>query len=164
MRKIIVSMVLLASQSVLALPDDRQKVAQLSAETADLNQQDHRGIYTGDVQFDQGTTHLRAAKAITEGDQHNKLTYAIAFGDKQELAHFWTQTALDKPLLHAYAREIRYYPDKHLIKLVGDARVEQGDNSFTAPTISYDTLKQHVISKSDGTTRTVIIFHPEKKS
>lgn len=157
------SLLFLTSQTILAMPDDRDKVAQLAADTADLNQQTHRGVYVGNVEFDQGTTHLRAVKVITEGNQQNKLTFAIAFGDKNNPAHYWEQTAIDKPLLHAYANEIRYYPDRHVIELIGDARVVQGEDSFSAPKISYDTIKKHVIAKSDGKTRTLIIMHPGKK-
>lgn len=154
---------LLAWQTLSAMPDDREKVMELSADAADLSQQTHRGVYEGHVELDQGTTHLRAARAVTEGNQQNKLVVAIAEGDNDNQAHYWTQTALDKPLLHAYADTIRYYPDKHLIELIGNARVEQGDNSFSAPKISYDTVKQHVLSQSDGKSRTLIVIHPEKK-
>lgn len=162
-RFLVLTASLLASQIILAMPDDRTKVAQLAADTADLNQQTHRGEYVGDVQFDQGTTHLRAAKAITEGDKQNKLLFAVAFGDKNKQAHYWEQTAIDKPLLHAHANEIRYYPDRHLIELIGNALVVQGDDSFAAPKISYDTEKQHVVAKNDGKSRTIIIMHPGKK-
>lgn len=163
--KIIISLFfLILSPYSLAMPDDRQQIAHLSANSADLNQSSHKGTYIGDVQFDQGTTHLRALKAITEGDQQNKLIFAVAFGDSVTPAHYWEQTALDKPLLHAYANEIRYYPERHLIELIGDARVVQGEDSFSAPKIRYNTLKKHVIGETDGKTRTVIIMHPEKKT
>jgi lipopolysaccharide export system protein LptA len=146
-----------------ALPEDRQKNLELSADSADLNQQIHRGEYSGNVQLDQGSTHLRAAHALTEGDKQNKLVMAEANGNGKEPAHFWTLTAVDKPPLHAYADTIRYFPDRHLVELIGNARVIQGDNSFNAPKISYDTLKQHVVSTSDGKNRTTIIIHPVKK-
>ncbi|RMX21154.1 lipopolysaccharide transport periplasmic protein LptA [Legionella jordanis] len=152
------------SLNSFALPDDREKVAELSADTADLNQQNHRGVYQGNVSFDQGTTHLRAAKAITEGNAQNKLSLAIATGDETAQAHYWVTTALDKPPLHAYADMIRYYPDRHLVELIGNAKVSQGDNSFSGPKISYDIEKQQVISKGDGRNRTKIIIHPEKKT
>jgi lipopolysaccharide export system protein LptA len=154
---------ILASKLSLAMPDDREKIIELSADSADLNQQTHRGEYIGSVQFDQGTTHLRATKAVTKGDKQNKLVFAIANGNEKEQAHYWEQTAIDKPLLHAYADIIRYYPNRHLIELIGNARVSQGDSSFAAPQISYDTLKQHVFSKSDGKTRVTIVVHPGKQ-
>lgn len=155
-------MLLLISNACFALSDDREKTLELLADSADLNQQTHRGEYTGNVQLDQGTSHLRAANAVTEGSAQNKLVLAIAKGEGKEQAHFWTLTELNKPPLHAYADEIRYHPDNHLIELIGNARVVQGDNSFSASKISYDTLKQHVVSKSDGKTRTTIIIHPGK--
>ncbi len=144
------------------MPDDREKTLQLSANTADLNQQTHHGNYIGKVELDQGTTHLRAAKAITKADKQNKLILAQANGTPKEQAHLWTLVALDKPPLHAYADLIKYLPDKHQIELIGNARVIQGDNSFSAPKIIYDTVEQHVVSKSDGNKRTTIIIHPGK--
>lgn len=150
--------------SSYALPEDRNQVAHISADTADLNQQTHRGEYEGDVQFDQGTSHLRSNKVITLGNEKNELIFATAFGSKAELAHFWEQTALDKPPLHAYAEEIRYYPLKHLIELIGHARVVQGEDSFAAPSIRYDTLKQQVITQAKNNERTEIIIHPGKRS
>lgn len=65
--------------------------------------------------------------------------------------------------MHAYADTIRYYPLRHLIELIGNARVEQGKNSFSAAKISYDTEKQHVLSQGNGNKRIIIIYHPEKK-
>ncbi|WED43895.1 lipopolysaccharide transport periplasmic protein LptA [Legionella cardiaca] len=161
---VIFFLLILVNITSFAMPDDREKIAELAADSADLNQQTHRGEYVGRVEFNQGTTHLRAAKAITEGNQQNKLILAIALGDETEQAHYWTQTALNKPLLHAYADMIRYYPERHLVELIGNARITQGDNSFAGPKISYDTEKQHVISKGDTKNRTTIIIHPEKKS
>ncbi len=147
-----------------AMPDDREKILTLSADSADLNQQTHQGEYIGNVQLDQGTTHLRAASARTDGDKQNKLVLAIAKGNKKEQAHFWVITELNKPALHAFADLIQYFPERNVVELIGNAKVAQGDNSFTAPKIIYDTVKQHVVSKSDGKTRTTIIIHPGKKA
>ncbi|KTD20723.1 lipopolysaccharide transport periplasmic protein LptA [Legionella londiniensis] len=146
----------------LALPNDREQVLMLQADTADLNQETHRGIYIGDVQLDQGTTHVRAAEAITVGDANNKLVMAKATGNQDAQAHYWSTPENGKPPLHAYADEIYYYPDKHLIKLIGNARVEQGKNSFSAPEIIYDTEKQHVVTQKNNKARATIIIHPEK--
>lgn len=144
-----------------ALPNDRFQIMQLSANSAELIQEQHLGIYTGNVQMDQGSTHLRADQAMTKGNQENKLIEAIATGSQDEPAHYWTLTATDKPPLHAYANKICYYPEQHLIKLIGEAHIEQGNDSFSAPEIIYDTLHQHVLTKSRGQSRTTIIIHPE---
>lgn len=155
---------LLVTGITSALPSDKEKVMHVVSDSADLSQQNHKGSYTGNVEFVQGTTNLHADNAITEGNLKNQLTLAIANGSKGKQAHYWTETGPGKPPFHAYADTIKYYPLKHLIELVGNARVEQGPNSISAAKISYDTLEQHVVSESKGTTRTTIILYPEKKS
>lgn len=146
-----------------ALPSDKEQVMHVTADSADLSQQNHKGIYTGNVEFIQGTTNLHAANAITEGNKKNQLTLAIANGTKGKQAHYWTESDPNKPPFHAYADTIHYYPLRHMIELIGNARIEQGSNSLSAAKITYDTVAQHVVSQSDGKTRTTIILYPEKK-
>ncbi len=146
-----------------ALDTDKEQIMHVVADSADLSQQNHKGIYTGNVEFEQGTTNLHAAQAITEGNKENQLTLAIANGSKGKQAHYWTESGPNKPPFHAYADTIRYYPLRHFIELIGNARVEQGTNSLSAAKITYDTVAQHVVSHSDGKTRTTIILYPEKK-
>lgn len=156
-------LLLLLTHFCFALPEDRKQILQLRADTADINQETHTGIYTHHVELDQGSTHLRAFHAMTKVNQKNKFIEATADGDKNDQAHFWTLTDEKKPPLHAWANTIRYLPEDHLIQLIGNARVEQGLDSFSAPSINYDTLHKHVISQSNGQGRTVIIFHPESR-
>jgi lipopolysaccharide export system protein LptA len=134
------------------------------ADSADLSQQNHKGMYTGHVELIQGTTNLQANKAVTLGNEKNQLVLAIASGVKGKQAHYWTMTDPKKPPLHAYADTIRYYPIRHLIKLTGNARVEQGNDSFAAAEITYDIENHHVLSNGTGKKRITIIYHPEKKA
>ncbi|MBA2649110.1 MAG: lipopolysaccharide transport periplasmic protein LptA [Legionella sp.] len=154
---------MLISGIVHALATDKEQPIQVFADSANLSQKEHQGIYTGNVQFNQGSTHIRADNAITKVTDKNQLTLAIANGSKNNQAHYWAETEANKPPLHAYADSIRYYPQRHLIELKGAARVVQGNNSFSAAIITYDTIKQHVVSQSEGTLRTNIIIYPEKK-
>jgi len=156
------STLLLCTNITFALPTDKDQIVELRAGSADINQQTHKGIYLDDVQLDQGSTHIRAHKAITTGNEKNQLILAVIKGNQNAPAHYWTIPAENKPPMHAYADTMNYYPERHLIELIGNARVEQGNNSFAAPAITYDTLGQHIVSKSTGTARTTIIFHPEK--
>ncbi|QLZ69599.1 lipopolysaccharide transport periplasmic protein LptA [Legionella sp. PC1000] len=154
---------LMFSSFAYALTEDKEKVMHVMADSADLSQQEHKGIYTGNVELVQGTTNLQASKAVTLGNKKNQLEVAIATGTSEKQAHYWTITDPNKPPVHAYADTIRYYPLRHLIELIGNARVEQGENSFSAAKISYDTEKQHVLSQGNGSKRITIIYHPEKK-
>ena len=156
-----VSILLLITPLCFALPTDKNEILNFRANSADINLETHLGTYKDKVELDQGSTHLRASRAMTEVDEKNKLIKVIAEGSKTDQAHFWTLTDEKKPPVHAYANIIRYFPEKHLIQLIGRARVEQGNDSFSAPTIDYDTLHQHVLSQSHSQAQTVIIIHPE---
>lgn len=153
---------LFAANACFALPEDKKQIMQFSADFADLNQQSYIGTFKGHVEIDQGTTHVRATEVITKGNAKKQLMKATIKGNNALQAHYWTLPEIAKPIVHAYADTMHYYPEKHRIELIGHARVEQGNNSFTAPSIIYDTLHQHVISKRDGEARTTIIIHPEK--
>lgn len=145
-----------------ALPEDAQQRLQFSASRAELSDHTHTGTLIGDVTLDQGSTHVRGTKALTQGNTSNQLVKAIIEGDLKHQAHYWTLTTKNKPILHAYADIIYYYPQQHRIELVGHAKVAQGNDAFTAAQIQYDLLHQQVFSKSDGQTRTNIIIHPGK--
>lgn len=149
---------------VYALPNDKEQVMNVVADSANLSQQNHTGTYHGHVEFAQGTTHIHATQAITQGNEKNQLILARAHGTKNNQAHYWTKPDANKPEFHAYADTISYFPLKHLIELKGHARVEQGKDSMSAAIITYDTEKQKVLTQSDGTNRTLIVFHPKKPS
>lgn len=155
-------LLLVMATSAQALPTDKEQVMHVVADSANLSQQNHTGTYTGHVEFIQGTTNIHATKAITKGNNKNQLTLAIASGTKEAQAHYWTQSETGKPPFHAYADTITYYPLRHIIELKGNARIVQGDNSMSAALITYDTIKQHIITQSSGTTRTTIVFHPKQ--
>lgn len=157
---------LVFGNAAFALETDSREPLELKASSADINQTEHKGTYTNGIEFDQGTTHIRADRAITKTDENNKLTQAIIYGNKQSQAHYWTQMEKGKPDLHAYADIIKYYPDKKIIKLIGNAKVKQGENLFTAPKISYDIEKRHIVSSkmANNSGKTVIIFHPPRKN
>jgi len=147
-----------------ALTADKEQTMHVMADSADLNQQTHKGTYLGNVELIQGTTNVQANKAITIGNEKNQLMVAIASGVPGKQAHYWTTTDPAKPPVHAYADTIKYFPLKHLIELIGNAKVEQGANSFSADKITYDIVNQHVISNGTKKQRITIIYHPEKKS
>lgn len=144
-----------------SLPTDKQQTLHFTAGFASINQKTHRGYFRDGVQFSQGTTHLQAFRAIAVTNNKNQLIKAIVYGNKQ--AHFWTQMSSSQQDFHAYADVIYYYPDKHLLKLCGNASVIQADNVFKAPKISYDLLQQHVLSTRDLTARPTIIVYPKQE-
>ena len=163
-KSLLLGWLLCISQLCVALPNDNTQVLHVQAGAADINQHTLRGTYINDVQLTQGSTHLHASEASTTTDSEHQLILAIIKGSDKKQAHYWTKPDVNKPIVHAYADVIKYYPKQHLIELTGHARVIQGKNSFSAPTIRYDTINQHVMSNGvAGHERTRLIFYPEGK-
>lgn len=144
-----------------ALPEDSRAILELRSGKVTFDQKKHYGVFSDHVELDQGSTHIRAFKVITETNDKNQLVKAIIMGQAKELAHYWSLMAENKPPVHAYADQIEYYPNEHLIKLIGHAHIEQGTNSFSAPKITYNIETQKVLTEAKKDQRTLIIFHPE---
>lgn len=146
-----------------ALPDDREKMAELNADHVEISAQAYEGIYSGHLHFSQGSTHLTADEAKTVTNKTHELVYAIAISHAPNLSHFWTIPKAGAPTLHAYAKRIEYYPKKNLVILAGDAKILQNQHELSAPIIELNTLNQHLITKKTPQSRTKIIFHLEEK-
>ncbi|MDF1828407.1 MAG: lipopolysaccharide transport periplasmic protein LptA [Legionellaceae bacterium] len=149
--------------NAFALTSDRSKPVYFSAGHASLDEKTGEGHYSDGVSIDQGSTHLRAFEAFTMINTKHEFTRAIAHGDKQKQAHFWTSTSPDKPPLHAYADTLSYDPLENKLELVGHARIIQGENILSAPTISYDTKAERLITtaSSDKKQGTVMLLNPK---
>lgn len=84
---------------------------------------------------------------------------AVAEGNGKIPAHYWELTDPNKPELHAYADIIRIFPQQKLVYLIGHAKVIQGEDSYEAPEIEYNSEKQQVFSPKKSQGRTVIVIH-----
>lgn len=145
---------------IYALPEDSKAPLTVHADFADLNQSQHRGIYKGHIELDQGTTHIRAISASTMTNKKNQLVQAIIKGDSSTQAHYWVLPQQDKPVLHAYANKICYCPLTHTIVLSGNAKVIQGQNRITAATIYYNSQTQHLVTPQHANEQTIITVYP----
>lgn len=163
MMKLLIAIILLILNNYVIANSNTQPL-EIYAQKVKIDQARHKSEYIGNVRISQGETHLLAQKAILYSTNDNKIKKALAFGDsKNTQAHYWTQLSINKPPLHAYANMIIYNPDSHVIKLIGNARVVNGDNILMATKINYNTLTQHVIAQGNQETQVFIsLKHVEK--
>lgn len=110
--------------------------------------------YTGDANIVQGDLEISAAKIqIFSKDQ--SISKVIAIGNKNKLAHYKQNQTNQPYFIEATAQNITYFIDKQLVRLVGEAHLVQGFESFSGGVLNYDIKRDKVIaSKSkDGTQR-----------
>ncbi len=152
----------LISSAAFALEDDQNQPISVQADSVTIDNKVGKSQYEGNVAVQNGSTHLTAAKAVVYTTKENSIKEAIAYGAGKVQAHYWTMTDPKKPELHAYADMIQIFPDKHLVYLIGNAKVNQGDDSYQAPKIEYNSETQHVFSPQSTHGRTTIVIHPQQ--
>jgi len=132
--KIILSLLLIIAFScnIYALTEDLSLPVSIEANFADINQEDKIGIYKKNVKIQQGSTNITSELAHVFLDNSDKLEKAIAFGNKDIKAHFWTKPKPDQEILHAYAKTIELYPQKRFILLKDESHINQAKSHITS--------------------------------
>lgn len=144
-----------------ALPEDSEKTIHIVANSTEFNYKTGLDVYEGNVQIDQGTTHVKADKLITQKDEHHHIVSAIAYG----LAHLAEYTTIPKAgdvNLNAKAKIIRYFPTTSTIILEENVTVTQGKNSFHGPHIIYNMKNQTVSAPASKNGRASIVIEPKQ--
>lgn len=141
------------------LSGDNAKLIHIASDKAFIYYQQGIGIYEGNAHATQGSRVLTGNK-ITLYQQQPKggLEKIIVLGAP---AHYsFSPQAENEKRVDAYAKEMRYQPDQHLIILTGNARLTQGQNTFTGNKITYNTLTATVYTPSSEGIRPSLIIEP----
>ncbi len=162
MRRILnVICILFLLGNAYALPNDREQLMHIDADSYELNYKTGIDVYEGNVKVDQGTTHLIADRLVTEKNKDRKMISAIAYGVGQ-LAEFTTIPKEGEQLFHAKAKVIKFYPETSLVQLEEDVMVTQGENSFHGPIILYNMKDQIVSTPASKNGRATIIINTKQ--
>lgn len=155
-------LLLILSFPTYALSSDSKLPMNISSDTVDFNSKTGITIFTGDVNMDQGTTHLKADKVTVYRHPDGEIQKIIAIGLP---AHYRTLPKENDDTMDAYGNTIEYYPDKEQAVILGNGLVQQGKNTFTSPHIIYDLAKETVISRSTSSGgKSQLILQPKRTS
>jgi lipopolysaccharide export system protein LptA len=153
--------VLLFAKVSYALTTDKQQPMHITTNFAHWDGNTNTTTLVGKVVIIQGTTTVTADKLVLFSDKQNQIKQAIATGN---LASYTTTTDISKPQLHAVAQTIQYFPPTGEIILIGQAHVQQGYNTVSAPKLVYNMNAQTVVSPATPNGRTTIVIQPQQIS
>jgi lipopolysaccharide export system protein LptA len=151
-------------QKTFALESDRDAPLQLQADQAFCQQKENVCVYTGNVIFDQGSSHLAAPKLVIYQDGNAGINKIVATGTPASyhtITESKSKTTAPTPI-DAIANTIEFYPLKSLVILLGNAKITQEKNTFQGEHIEYDMNKQTIYSAATKNSRTVIVVEPNK--
>lgn len=158
--KLLTLPLLLACACAQALPTDRDQPVQVSANSARFSERTGIATYTGDVLVKQGTLEIRASEIVITTDKKGAIASIVSKGNP---AHYQQQTDPKKGTVNADAQRIDYDAKNEIITLTGNARLKQDGSSFSGQTITYNSLRQQVDAKGDGTNRVQLVFPPQAR-
>lgn len=137
-----ISIVLAASTSCWALPNDSEQDLLLESQTLEYNEPLGTITYSGDVLMQQGSMKILADKVIIHGNI-DRATKVTAIGKP---AHFQQTPQVGEEPVQAQANELEYTVSSKSLLLQGDALLEQEGTSLSGNRIEYDV--QHSVVKA----------------
>lgn len=158
----VLSLSALVCTASFALSSDSQQKIHITANTTTYNFKTGETLFQGNVQADQGSTHLTADHLITKTNSSHQIEEIIAYGNATTRAHYSTQPRTDQALMHAYGDIIQYYPLTANVTLQKHVTVAQGENSFQGELILYNMSEQTITVPPTPSGRAVLVYNPDK--
>jgi lipopolysaccharide export system protein LptA len=156
---LILSLCLCIPGAARALSSDRDQPIYIEADRAELDKQQGVSVYTGNVQLDQGTLHLRGDK-MTVYNTGGNIDRVILVG---EPATYRQRPDNKRQDVFAEAKHMEYDTASDSITLVEDARVwQENGNQFRSERIVYHIADDRVQAGSgSGKDRVRITLQPK---
>lgn len=143
-----------------ALPSDRDQPVQVAANSARFNEKTGIATYSGAVVVKQGTLEIRADEITITTDKKGAIQTTVATGKP---ARYQQQVDPQKGPVTAEAGRIDYDANNEIITLTGNARLKQDGSSFQGSVITYNSPRQQVDAKGDGSNRVQLVFPPQAR-
>lgn len=144
-----------------ALSSDREQPVHIKADQVVLDEREGVSHYTGNVQLDRGSLHLRGDR-MTVHQRGRELQRIDVNGSP---AYFSQLPDGESTPVEAWARHITYRSAEDRLVLEGEARVRQSGNLFQGGHIVYDTARSRVnASGGEQRERVHVIIQPEERN
>ncbi|GGB83603.1 lipopolysaccharide export system protein LptA [Marinobacterium zhoushanense] len=149
-----------AAPSVLALPEDRSEPINISADSASINEKTGVTVYSGRVEISQGSMKIRGDRIELYRSGDGDVDRIVAIGKP---AQFEQQPKADEPVTHAYGLRMEYRISAQTVTINEQAKVEQGQDTFTGERIVYNMDKAIVdaYGSEDGDQRVKMVIQPK---
>lgn len=155
MKNIIKLLVLVMTTPLAAQPS--KSAIEIVSDKAYFQPRLHQATHEGNVIMKQDSQVLKADKLIIERNKAGQLSHLTATGNP---ATFSGQLENNKPPVYASAKVIRYFPDKQLLILEGNATLTHEQDKFKGPVLSYQIDKQVVNATKQSNERPTLLIQP----
>jgi lipopolysaccharide export system protein LptA len=164
-RGLAATLVFLASLSMTVLGPETARAVEtdlpitIEADRATINEKEGVSTYSGHVVLTQGVIKVTADN-VTVHQEKGQLTHITAKGNPVK---YFQQGETAERDIHGQANTMEYFATEQRLKLIDNAKLSQGGNSFAGNQIDYDTQREVVtatVSKS-GKQRVQVTIQPK---
>lgn len=139
--------------AALALDSDASQPINISADSLSLDDKAGTAVYSGRVEMSQGSMKLDASRVDITRASSGEISLVKATGER---AYLEQKPAPDEKLVKGWANTIRYHALERRVELVGNARLEKGEDTFDGGYVEYflDKRQVNASNSSDATQKT----------
>lgn len=160
-RWLAIALLLIQPTLTHALESDKDQPIDVEADGVDMNDSKGISIYKGNVVLTQGSIVIKADK-VTVTEKSDGANEVVAEGRP---VTFRQETEGDKGTIKGRANKTEYHANGEIIKMIGDAVLTQGKDTFKSDRITYDRA-QAVIkagASAKGQQRVKVTIGSKKK-
>lgn len=136
----------LAASDVWALASDVEQPIEIEADFAELDDAAGRTIYSGNVVVVQGSVRMTGDRLTANFDDNRTLVDVYLIGKP---AYFKQTPDGGKQDIEGEGLQIEYHQKKHLLHLIDQARLTQGERVFEGYRINYDTARSIITGRGE---------------
>ena len=130
----------------------------ISAKHLEIENVEGVATYTGNVVVTLGDREMKCDKLVVYRGAESDIGRIIAYGNPVG----YSGKVKDKPeIIYAYADEMEYNVETQMFYMRGNARVEQGKNTYEAPEIQYDVENEIITSSPSSNGRIHMVIDAE---
>ena len=157
---IVCTVLYLAAVNGFALSTDSQQPIEIEADFAELDDQEGRTIYVGNVIVTQGSIKMTGDKLKVLFDENRDLEHVHMEGRP---AYFKQTPDGGKEDVEGEGLIIEYYAKKSMLHLIQKAKLTQGNRLFTGDRINYDSAKNVITGRGAPKTQDKSDTPPKRK-
>ena len=156
----VIASLCVAFGDVWALSTDSQQPIEIEADFAELDDQEGRTIYVGNVIVTQGSIKMKGDKLKVLFDEDRDLQHVHMEGRP---AYFKQTPDGGKEDVEGEGLIIEYHAKKSLLHLIQKAKLTQGNRLFTGDRINYDSAKSVITGRGTPKTQQDSDSPPKRK-
>ena len=156
-----IGLIILISTTAVALPEDRDRKIEITADNAVINETQNEAEYKGAVIVTQGTLKLQGDLVKLKTSKDGLVETFISSGSPARFENL--RKKADQEPIRGQAQTIYYSYDSDQAVLTGDAEIHTNESQFSGPQIIYDLTTGEISATGKPPKRVIMMMQPKRK-